>query len=241
MTSAAIRKSLLMWPRARLTGMALTLPRVGRFAGPLDRAPDLSSAASTANSASKPPLASVRVRPPIWHRTVRLRWALHRSLQGPGPARARTKTRLRRTMNESSRPPRAAMPQIRAGSWPGSWVMVRLTHWTVTGERDRALAVRQLQRLADQQQLRIGGQLLASRRCPAGRPTAGRRCSSPRLPGVGDQAHHRVVRGGEHGLQDPADLDRGRHEDAGEAELLRLRVGYLQHALGQEVPRGTRR
>ena len=105
----------------------------------------------------------------------------------------------------------------------------------VAGERDRAPATRQLQRLAGQKHLRVGRQPLHS----AGVQLVDR-LRGPgvhaQVPRVGDQAHHRVVGGGEHRLERAADVHRGRHEDAGEAELFRLGVGNLHHALGEEVP-----
>ena len=106
----------------------------------------------------------------------------------------------------------------------------------VAGERDRAPAVRQLQRLARLEHLRAGRQ-----------PVHGggiefvdglrRAAVHAQVPGVGDQADRRIVGRGEHRFQRAADVHRGRHEDAGEAELFRLGVGNLHHALGEEVAR----
>ena len=88
--------------RSRTPDASRGLPDPGR--------PRAISAASSANSSSKPPLASDLVSPP----TV---------TTDPVPdaaVTARTNTRRRRTKNESSSPASARMPQTRAGTCPGS-------------------------------------------------------------------------------------------------------------------------
>ena len=141
MTSAAIRNALLTWPRATLTGMGPSLSLVSVLCclllcwpGRLCWLGRLCRRGRGGLLVGGPELGGQRGELRL-EATARVGAGqaadLHRAAAlGRGPARARTKTRLRRIMNESSSPPRAAMPQIRAGSWPGSCVMARLTQGT---------------------------------------------------------------------------------------------------------------
>src|SRR5205814_1395755 len=92
------------------------VPAAGTGAGPgagtagsLPCCTALISPARLGNSVSKPPAASERARPPT-----------STTVLPSGPGRARTNIRRRRTKNDSSRPARAVIPAISAGSVPGS-------------------------------------------------------------------------------------------------------------------------